>query len=49
MEIPTSFWVPGYMPVQLLLVFGVALAAFESTMAQGRPRLRVAMGPFDGG
>lgn len=28
MEIPTSFWVPGYMPVQLLLVFGVALAAF---------------------
>ncbi len=28
MEIPTSFWIPGYMPVQLLLVFGVALAAF---------------------
>lgn len=28
MEIPTSFWVPGYMPVQLLLVFGLALAAF---------------------
>jgi hypothetical protein len=28
MEIPTSFWVPGYMPVQLLLVFGVALAVF---------------------
>ncbi len=28
MEIPTSFWVPGFMPVQFLLVFAAAFALF---------------------
>jgi len=28
MEIPTSFWVPGLMPVQFLLVFAAAFALF---------------------
>lgn len=28
MEIPASFWVPGFMPVQFLLVFAAAFALF---------------------